>query len=595
MKPTRFSIVVLVLLGLVATASAITQAGTDITNQAFGNYQDANGNDMAQVQSLVVTTTVSQVAGVSMGGDLANPVSAMDSTLYAVTLSNTGNFQDTFTIGATGSATSGTFEFFVYHDADGSGTINGVEGDTEITSSGLVAFTGSYALLIKVVDVTSGGADPGAAHTVTLTATSAFDGDSTDVVELVSTIQAATVTGETTIIGDNTPAPGEPIVYESCFTNEGSEIAYNPVFTTQMPSNTTLDVTSVRINGGSPVTITSTTLAPTPSDLPYHYNSTTRTLTVELSDLGFTTGVDDEVCVQFAAIVDDPLAAGLPIEFPADNPSFTYENEGGDEYPGTTPTEDPVTFPPGGDVVVDQTYGVSLDNGAGSYVFTGDPSDTLLVDFTVTNDGNGIDNFTFDDTTDYVTWVFYEDTDQDGVLSAAEKLAGPITETGNMTSGLVGYYIAIGTIPAGTADTATDTSILAAISQGATGTVTGSDSNSTTCTAPVLTLVKSVSPTGNQPPGTELTYTIVVANSGTGVATTVVVTDAIPTNTTYVDESMTVDGASDDDDDVVTLPETEDHAFKAANSVLFDFDTLPAVTPSDDTDQRTLTFKVTID
>ena len=236
-----------------------------------------------------------------------------------------------------------------------------------------------------------------------------------------------------------------------------------------------------------------------------------------------------------------------------------------------------------------------LDNGAGSYDFTGDPSDTLIVDFTITNDGNGTDNFTFGDTTDYVTWVFYADTNEDGALSAGEKSAGALTETGDLTTGQVVYYIAIGTIPAGTIDAAEDTSVLAAISQGATGTVTGSDSNTTTCTAPILTLVKSVSPTGNQPPGTELTYTIVVANSGTGVATAVVVTDAIPTNTTYVDESMTVDTVADDDDDVVDGDETVDNAFEAASSVLYDFDTIPAVTPSDDEDMHTLTFKVTID
>jgi len=593
MKPTRFLIVAIVLLGMVATASAITQAGTDITNQAFGNYKDANGNNMAQVQSLVVTTTVSQVAGVSLGTDLTSPITAMDSTTYSFTLTNAGNDEDTFSLGATGAANDGgTYNFYLYHDADGSGTINGTEGDTEITSTGLVAFEGTYDLLVKVVDVTSGGGNPGEAHVVTLTATSAFQGDTTAVITLTSTVQAATVTGETTITDNPTPAPGESITYESCFTNTGTETAYNPVFTATMPSNTTLDVTSVKINGGSAVTLVQTALAPTPSDLPYHYNTATRTLTLELSDLGTNTGVDDEVCIEFAAVVDAPLAAGAAIDFPAGSPALTYENGGGEEYPPTYPTEDPGTFPSGG-VEVDQTFAVSVDNGGvNATVNTGDPSDTLMVDFTVTNDGNGTDNFTFSDTSDYVTWVYYEDTDQDGVLSAAEKAAGPITETGDLTSGQVGYYIAIGTIPAGTADTAADASEIVATSVGDSN-VSDLATNSTTCTAPVLTLVKSVLPAGNQPPGTELTYTIVVANGGTGVATTVVVTDAIPANTTYVAESMTVDGSADDDDDVVTLPETEDHAFKAASSVLFDFDTMSANGGA--TDEHTLTFKVTID
>jgi len=596
MKPTRFLIVALVLMGLVATTSAATQAFTDITNQAFGNYKDANGNALAQVESGIVTTTVSQVAGVSLGSNLASPISAMDSTLYAVTLSNTGNYQDTFTIGATGLATGGTFEFYVYHDADGSGTINGAEGDTEITSSGLIVFEGDYDLLIKVVDVTSLGAASGNVHTVKLTATSVFEGDSLHVIDLVSTIQAAAVTGAITIIGDNTPEPGDPVVYQSCFTNTGTETAYNPVFTTTMPSHTTLSVTSVKINNGSAVSIKSTGSAFVPvTDSPYHYDTVTRILTMELDTLGTDTGNDDEVCIEFTTIVDAPLPAGTLIDFPANSPELTYENAGGDEYPGTNPLEDGAKIPAAG-VPTEQIYGVSLDNGGVNgtdpYEYTGDPSDTLIFDFTVTNNGNGTDNFTFDDTTDYVTWVFYPDTNMDGILDTDEFNAGPITETGDLTSGQVVYFIAIGTIPVGTADEATDTSIIAAISQGAApGVVTGTDTNSTICTAPILTLVKNVSPSGNQPPGTELEYTIVVANSGTGVATTVVVTDAIPTNTTYVAESMTIDGTGDDD----ALNAAGDHAFKAASSVIYDFDTIPAVTGANDLDQRILTFKVTID
>jgi len=594
MKPTRFLTVVLVLLGLVATASAITEEGTVIQNQAFGNYEDANGNSMPQVESLVVSTTVSQVAGVSLGNNLANPISTMDSTLYAVTLTNTGNGEDTYAIGATGAVTgTGTFSFYVYHDGGTLGVLDGTDADSEISTSDLVSFEGSYNLIIKVVDETVDGALAGVAHVVTLTSTSGFDGDSTATITLTSTVQAATVTGAITIVGDNTPAPGEPIVYQSCFNNDGTEIAYNPVFVTTMPSNTTLDLTSVTINGGSAVTIE------TDGTPPYYYNTTTRVLTLELSNLGITDGVDDQVCIVFTAIVDDNLAAGAPIDFPEGSPKLTYENEGGAEYPGTTPIPDN-TFPSGG-VDVAQTFAVSLDNGGvnAPYTYTGDPGDTLIFDFTVTNDGNGTDNFTFDDTTDYVTWVFYEDTDEDGVLSAGEKAAGPITETGDLAAAGVGYYIAIGTIPVGTADTATDTSIIAAISQAGAAAdpaivATGTDTNSTTCTAPILTLVKSVSPTGNQPPGTELTYTIVVANSGTGVAKTVVVSDAIPLNTTYVAESMTVDTAADDDDNVVDGSETVDNAFKAASSVLFDFDTIPAVNAGD-TDQHTLTFKVTID
>ena len=598
MKPTRFLTVALVLMGLVATASAITEEGTVISNQAFGTYQDANGNAMAQVQSLIVTTTVSQVAGVSLGSNKTANMSAMDSTLYVVTLANTGNGEDTFTIGATGGANmGGTYDFYVYHDGGVLGVLDGTDESTEITSSGAIAFTGDYNLLIKVVDNTSGGGSPGEEHEVVLTATSVFDTDSTTSITLTSTITAATVGGTTEIVGENNPEPGDPITYKSCFTNSGDEIAYNGVYEVTMPSNTTLSLTSVSIDGGSEVTVM------TDSTTSYYYDIPSRTLTLELGNLASL----DEVCVQFTAILDDPLAAGAAIDFPPGSPIYTYENGGGDSYPPVEPTEDPVTFPDGGDVTVAQTYGVTLTDGGGNYSFTGDPGDTLIFDFTVTNNGNGDDSFTLSDTSDFVTWVFYLDGNEDGVLSAGEKALGTISATLALTAapaaGSTEYYIAIGTIPVGTADGASDASILiAATSVGATTTTSSTGSASATCTAPVLSLVKSVTHGGftyysgnvnEAAPGDTLTYTILLANSGTGVATTVVVSDVIPDDATYVAASMAIDGTGDDDDD--TGAGDSATYVVGSNSVIFDFDELPAVTGGDDTDQRILTFKVTID
>ncbi|HET9768123.1 MAG TPA: C25 family cysteine peptidase [Thermoanaerobaculia bacterium] len=51
---------------------------------------------------------------------------------------------------------------------------------------------------------------------------------------------------------------------------------------------------------------------------------------------------------------------------------------------------------------------------------------------------------------------------------------------------------------------------------------------------PALSLAKSVSPTGEVAPGDPLVYTLTLRNDGTGPATAVVVTDAVPANTTYV-------------------------------------------------------------
>ena len=60
----------------------------------------------------------------------------------------------------------------------------------------------------------------------------------------------------------------------------------------------------------------------------------------------------------------------------------------------------------------------------------------------------------------------------------------------------------------------------------------------------VVTAIKSVTPTGEVTPGTQLTYTIDVQNTTAGTATNVVFTDAIPANSTYVAASCSVTGGT---------------------------------------------------
>lgn len=71
----------------------------------------------------------------------------------------------------------------------------------------------------------------------------------------------------------------------------------------------------------------------------------------------------------------------------------------------------------------------------------------------------------------------------------------------------------------------------------ATGTLSNNTSefsgNVTVTGSPSVTLVKSVLPGGSRPPGTELTYSIVYANTGSAAAYSVVVRDDVPANTDF--------------------------------------------------------------
>ena len=59
-----------------------------------------------------------------------------------------------------------------------------------------------------------------------------------------------------------------------------------------------------------------------------------------------------------------------------------------------------------------------------------------------------------------------------------------------------------------------------------------------------LSSSKSVSPTGTVSPGTKLTYTVGVTNSGNADATGMTLVDVIPANTTYVTSSTTLNGTA---------------------------------------------------
>ena len=76
-----------------------TTAGTPITNQATVDYEDANGNPL-QALSNIVSTTVSQVAGVSVTPDNSQTADPGDSVPYLHVVENTGNGPDTIDVTA---------------------------------------------------------------------------------------------------------------------------------------------------------------------------------------------------------------------------------------------------------------------------------------------------------------------------------------------------------------------------------------------------------------------------------------------------------------------------------------------------------------
>jgi uncharacterized repeat protein (TIGR01451 family) len=92
---------------------------------------------------------------------------------------------------------------------------------------------------------------------------------------------------------------------------------------------------------------------------------------------------------------------------------------------------------------------------------------------------------------------------------------------GSPVTGTVTY--SVGNVAAGSADTL--------VFKGrAVGSVATVDTGKLTLTVvrPSMTVAKTVSPTGTQKPGADLTYTVTITNGGSANATSVVVVDTLP-------------------------------------------------------------------
>jgi trimeric autotransporter adhesin len=191
---------------------------------------------------------------------------------------------------------------------------------------------------------------------------------------------------------------------------------------------------------------------------------------------------------------------------------------------------------------VAQVGGVIVDPNNGPVSL--DPGDVFYFPHIVTNAGN------FDDYINLTAvsaggWpvTIYRDVNGNGlyepgtdtVLTDSAGDADAIPDSGLLSDagpGSVMRILVAVTVPAGTADGTADVTTVTGTSV-FDPTKTDTATDTINVTSPNVSVVKSVAPLGAQPPGTILTYTIVVTNNGSAAASSTVLTDPIPANTTY--------------------------------------------------------------
>jgi len=174
---------------------------------------------------------------------------------------------------------------------------------------------------------------------------------------------------------------------------------------------------------------------------------------------------------------------------------------------------------------------------------TATPGDVVYYAHQVTNTGNGPDTINMTAASS-ASWglVFYLDVDGDGLYNnAVDTLLGDSDGDGDPDTGLLADNASVDilievTVPGAAANGTVDTTTVTGTSA-LDALVTETATDITTIAAPTLGVVKSVNPATDQPPGATLTYTVVVTNNGAAQANAVVVSDPVPTNTTYVTSS----------------------------------------------------------
>ncbi len=535
----RNSIILIVTaLAMSLVFAAGTPAGTSITNVAYGNYKDANGNSLAQVTSNVVTTIVSQVAGVDLIPDqTSSNIAAGGVKLYPMDVVNTGNGDDVFDLSQISQITgAGEFDVEIYLDENGNGIIDG--NDAIITDTGLLAADESLDIIIKITDTTDGGADNGTVIQTAVTAVSQFDDQVSDSSNLTTTVSTAVMETEITLDDEN-PLPGGTVTISVCTENTGSAIGFNTSLIGFIPDNTTYApetmafYTSNDYPNSNPLTDADDGVE-YPVEFAGDFNVTNaNSATFFLGDIA----PQEEYCVFYQVVVNDGVPEGTTI--PVD---VTVETENPEGSP--LPPEE-IT---GGPMVVGQVYGVTA--GDDDLAFA-DPGDEVTYSLCFTNDGNGDDIFNISYVSNFWLWTFYWDFNGNGTIDPDDILLTDtnndgIIDLGSLAADETVCIIALTTVPAGTNDGTEEVISVTATSVGNPA-VSDSGEMVVTVTAPSLSLVKSVTPEGPQPPGTVLTYQVDIMNIGTGQATQVVITDPIPANTTYVAGSLSLAGVAKTD------------------------------------------------
>lgn len=550
MRKLFVNLAVLLLWAVVAVPPALavgTLAGSAISNQAYSDYDDVNGNARPRVYSNAVLVTVSQVAGIDITPDSAtqNGIAGTD-VAYGTTLYNLGNGPDTITFTATNIQ---GWTVTIYRDDNGDGIHQPSETTVVGTTGELAADAGFKVFVVTRIPVASANGDVG---TTSITGTSTFNSTVTDTSTFTTNVQAASLN----LSKSASPAaakPGEIITYAIAGSNSGAGFAYNVRAIDTIPANTTFVPGSMKAGpiGGTYAAAFPMTDANDAENLTYTVDGHTTVANAYFDAGAKLVQLDWSQCLPagvfyFQVRVKNNVTAGTTI---SNTITASYSLLVGDLTRPYTESSNGAT------TSVSNAPGVLLSPDR---IGTGDPGDQMVYTFIAQNTGNAPDTIDLTSTSSLGwNWVLWKDVDGNGIPGTdgdailTDTNADGKIDTGIIPQGGTVSLLAVATVPPGSSNGAVDTSVLTGASS-IDPAITDPQTLTTTVQAPVLSMDKGLTAvqapgggaicTPTNPangagctiyPGSILTYTVTTTNAGSGNATSVVTADLIPQFTTY--------------------------------------------------------------
>ncbi|OED42424.1 hypothetical protein AB833_07245 [Chromatiales bacterium (ex Bugula neritina AB1)] len=186
------------------------------------------------------------------------------------------------------------------------------------------------------------------------------------------------------------------------------------------------------------------------------------------------------------------------------------------------------------ETTIQQVAAMQLDRDQNKLAAAGQQ---VFLSHTVTNGGNGLDNFSVSvsndsagDDFDLIGLQIYNDANQDG----RPDTYSPVNSSPALDSQMSWHFVIAGTIPASISEFQISRLTLTVNSQFNTGVVVTNTNSVSVADGAVVEVTKSLSNTSGTSPSDPVTVTLGYRNTGSGVATDVTLIDALPAGMLYI-------------------------------------------------------------